>query len=476
MLFTEMNIRGNGMKRYGIVLAAGKGARMRSKTYKVMHRLCGKPMVEHVVDQLAQLDLDALVTVVGHGADAVRQCLGSRSSYAFQEEQLGTAHAVQMAAPLLADLEGTTLVVCGDTPLLTAATLRRLLEMHERHQAAATVLTAVLADPTGYGRVVREPDGRLQRIVEHKDATGDELAIREVNTGIYCFDNRRLFELLPQVDNDNAQGEYYLPDVIELLLAAGQPVYTVTADDPDEMLGVNDRVALAAAERIMRRRIHTRHQLNGVTIVDPDHTYIDVDVIIGEDTIIYPGTWLSGGTVIGADCVIGPGAHLQNVRVADRVHIWHSVLTDAVILEDSTVGPFAYVRPGSEVGPRAKVGDFVELKNTRLGAGSKASHLAYLGDADIGAGVNIGCGTITVNYDGVHKHRTVIEDDAFVGCNANLVAPVRIGRGAYVAAGSTVTDDVPPDSLAIARQRQINKEGYVPRMRARLEGNRPGDG
>jgi len=461
------------MRRYGVVLAAGKGTRMRSKMYKVMHPLCGKPMVEHVVDELTRLRLDMLVTVVGCGADAVRECLGDRSQYAFQEEQLGTAHAVLQAAPLLADKEGTTLVVCGDTPLLRAETLRRLLETNEQHRAAATVLTAELADPTGYGRIVREADGRPKQIVEHKDATGEQLAIREVNTGIYCFDNRWLFQLLPKVTNDNAQGEYYLPDVIGLLLAAGQPVYTVAAEDADEILGINDRVALAAAERIMRRRIHTRHQQNGVTIVDPDNTYIDADVIIGPDTVIYPGTLLRGRTVIGADCTIGPAAHLQDVQVGDRVHIWHSVLMDAVILEDSSVGPFAYVRPGSHVGPRAKVGDFVELKNTRFGAGSKASHLAYLGDADVGANVNIGCGTITVNFDGVHKHRTIIEDDVFVGCNANLVAPVRIGRGAYVAAGSTVTEDVPPDSLAIARQRQINKEGYVPQLRAKRQAMNP---
>lgn len=422
-------------------------------------------MVEHVVDTLEELNLDELVTVVGCGAEAVRQCLGSRSQYVMQQEQLGTAHAVLQAAPLLADEDGTTLVVCGDTPLLHPATLRRLLQTHEQRRAAATVLTVELEDPSGYGRIVRDGDGRLMRIVEHKDATGEQLAIREVNTGIYCFDNRWLFRLLPQVGNDNAQGEYYLPDVVGLLLAADQPVYTVLADDPDEVMGVNDRVALAEAERIMRRRILVRHMLAGVTIVDPDNTYIDAGVVIGQDTVVYPGTNLHGRTVIGADCAIGPAAHLENVRVADRVRIWHSVLTDAIILEDSSIGPFAYVRPGSQVGPNAKVGDFVELKNTRLGAGSKASHLAYLGDADIGDGVNIGCGTITVNYDGHQKHRTVIEDGAFIGCNANLVAPVRIGRGAYVAAGSTVTDDVPADSLAIARQRQVNKEGYARRMR-----------
>ncbi len=458
------------MKRYGIILAAGKGTRMRSKKYKVLHEICGKPMVEYVVNLLNQLQLDELITVVGHGAEAVKQCLGMRSRYVHQEHQLGTAHAVMQAESLLAGKAGTTVVVCGDTPLLQADTLRRLLDTHEQQGAAASVLTAVMADPTGYGRILRQSDGRLERIVEHKDATQEQLAIREVNTGIYCFDNQLLFQMLPKVKNDNAQQEYYLPDIIALLLQEGKPIYTVLTEDPEEVLGVNDRIALAQAERIMQQRIHREHQLNGVTIVDPGNTYIEAGVEIGQDTVIYPGTFLRGKTIIGQECVVGPHADLLDMQVADRVTITHSVLMHSTILEDSTVGPFAYIRPHSQVGPKAKVGDFVELKNTRLGPGSKASHLAYLGDADIGENVNIGCGTITVNYDGEQKHRTVVEDHVFVGCNANLVAPVRVGRGSYVAAGSTITHDVPPDSLAIARERQLNKEGYAARLRARLRG------
>lgn len=456
------------MKRYGIILAAGKGTRMRSKKYKVLHEICGKPMVEYVVNLLNQLQLDELITVVGHGAEAVKQCLGTRSRYVHQEKQLGTAHAVMQAESLLAGKTGTTVVVCGDTPLLHADTLRRLLDTHEQQGAAASVLTAVMADPTGYGRILRQSDGRLERIVEHKDATQEQLAIREVNTGIYCFDNQILFQMLPKVNNDNAQQEYYLPDIIALLLQEGKPIYTVLTEDPEEVLGINDRIALAQAERIMQQRIHRVHQLNGVTILDPGNTYIEAGVEIGQDTVIYPGTFLRGKTVIGQECLVGPHADLLDMQVADRVTITHSVLMHSTILEDSTVGPFAYIRPHSQVGPKAKVGDFVELKNVRLGPGSKASHLAYLGDADIGENVNIGCGTITVNYDGEQKHRTVVEDHVFVGCNANLVAPVRVGRGSYVAAGSTITHDVPPDSLAIARERQLNKEGYAARLRARL--------
>jgi bifunctional UDP-N-acetylglucosamine pyrophosphorylase/glucosamine-1-phosphate N-acetyltransferase len=442
---------------------------MRSKKYKVLHEICGKPMIEYVVDLLHELQLDDLITVVGHGAEAVTRRLGLRSRYVHQENQLGTAHAVMQAEPLLAGKEGTTLVVCGDTPLLRADTLRRLLDTHERHGAAATVLTAVMPDPAGYGRILRRPDGRLERIVEHKDATEEQLGIREVNTGIYCFDNRLLFQTLPKVNNHNAQQEYYLPDTIALLLQEGKPVYTALAEDPDEVLGINDRVALAQAERIMQQRIHRQHQLRGVTILDPGNTYIEAGVEIGQDTVIYPGTFLRGKTVIGQDCVVGPHADLLDMQVADGVKISHSVLMNSIILEESTVGPFAYIRPNSQVGPKAKVGDFVELKNARLGHGSKASHLAYLGDADIGREVNIGCGTITVNYDGEKKHRTIVEDQAFIGCNANLVAPVRIGRGAYVAAGSTITEDVPPDSLAIARQRQLNKEGYARRLRGQAD-------
>ncbi|MBR8659884.1 bifunctional UDP-N-acetylglucosamine diphosphorylase/glucosamine-1-phosphate N-acetyltransferase GlmU [Brevibacillus sp. NL20B1] len=451
-------------KIHAVVLAAGQGTRMKSKLYKVLHPVCGKPMVQHVVDTLASMRVEDVIVVVGHGADAVRSRLGDRVTYALQKEQLGTAHAVQQAVPFLQAKEGTTFILYGDVPLLSEETLTALLRYHEEQQAAATVLTAVVPDPTGYGRIVRSETGEVQAIVEHKDATPEERAIREINTGIYCFDNQKLLKALAQVKNDNAQGEYYVTDCIGILREAGEKVAAFEAVDPDETMGVNDRSQLAEAEAYMRKRIAVRHMKNGVTIVDPASTYIEADVVIGADTVIQPGTYLRAGTTIGADCVIGPQADLSNVQVADRVTISYSVMVDARVEADSTVGPFAYVRPGTEIGPSVKIGDFVELKNAKIGKGTKVPHLSYVGDAEIGEGVNIGCGTITVNYDGAVKHKTVVMDGSFIGCNTNLVAPVTVGQQAYVAAGSTITQDVPDEALAIARERQINKPGYANKL------------
>ncbi|WP_035296611.1 bifunctional UDP-N-acetylglucosamine diphosphorylase/glucosamine-1-phosphate N-acetyltransferase GlmU [Brevibacillus thermoruber] len=451
-------------KIHAVVLAAGQGTRMKSKLYKVLHPVCGKPMVQHVVDTLASMRVEDVIVVVGHGADAVRSTLGERVTYALQKEQLGTAHAVQQAVPFLQAKEGTTFILYGDVPLLSEETLTALLRYHEEQQAAATVLTAVVPDPTGYGRIVRSETGEVLRIVEHKDATPSERAIREINTGIYCFDNQKLLKALAQVKNDNAQGEYYVTDCIGILRQAGEKVAAFEAVDPDETMGVNDRAQLAEAEAYMRRRIAVRHMKNGVTIVDPASTYIEADVVIGADTVIQPGTFLRAGTTIGADCVIGPQADLTNVQVADRVTISYSVMVDARVEADSTVGPFAYVRPGTEIGPHVKIGDFVELKNAKIGKGTKVPHLSYVGDAEIGEGVNIGCGTITVNYDGAVKHKTVVMDGSFIGCNTNLVAPVTVGQNAYVAAGSTITQDVPDEALAIARERQVNKPGYANKL------------
>lgn len=451
-------------KIHAVVLAAGQGTRMKSKLYKVLHPVCGKPMVQHVVDTLASMQVEDIVVVVGHGADAVRAKLGEGVTYALQEEQLGTAHAVQQAAPFLRDKEGTTILMYGDVPLLSAETLSALLAYHEEQQAAATVLTAVLSDPTGYGRIVRNETGEVLRIVEHKDANEEERAVREINTGIYCYDNRKMWKALAEVKNDNAQGEYYLTDCIGILRNAGEKVVAFEAKDPEETMGVNDRVQLSEAEAYMRRRILLNHMRNGVTIIDPSSTYIEADVAIGADTVIQPGSFLRGRTTVGADCVIGPQADLTNVEVADGVSITYAVMVDARIETKSTVGPFAYVRPGTHIGPHVKIGDFVELKNAKIGEGTKIPHLSYVGDAEIGEGVNIGCGTITVNYDGAVKHKTVVEDGAFIGCNANLIAPVTVGRNAYVAAGSTIHQDVPENALAIARERQVNKLDYANRL------------
>ncbi|MBG0916210.1 bifunctional UDP-N-acetylglucosamine diphosphorylase/glucosamine-1-phosphate N-acetyltransferase GlmU [Exiguobacterium sp. SRB7LM] len=451
------------MERFAVILAAGKGTRMKSKLYKVLHPVLGKPMVEHVVDQLDQIGVSRQIVIVGHGAEAVQDTLGTRVEYAVQEEQLGTGHAVQMAEAELAGKSGATLVVCGDTPLLTAETLEALLAHHEAQQAKVTVLTAIADDATGYGRVVRGEDGNVTKVVEHKDASEAELAINEINTGTYVFDNELLFDALKQVGNNNAQGEYYLPDVISIVKEAGEVVAAHTAPTFDETIGVNDRVALSQAEAIMRKRTNERLMREGVTFMDPASTYISPDVVIGSDTVIYPGTVILGKTTIGSECVIGPNSDIRNSVIEDHAVVRQSVVTDSRIGEAAQVGPFAHLRQQAVLGANTRVGNFVEIKKSTFGDGAKASHLSYIGDASIGERVNLGCGSITVNYDGKNKFETVVEDDAFVGCNVNLIAPVKVGKGAIVAAGSTITSDVPEEALAIARERQTNKEGYTKR-------------
>ncbi|RDY67257.1 bifunctional UDP-N-acetylglucosamine diphosphorylase/glucosamine-1-phosphate N-acetyltransferase GlmU [Halobacillus sp. SY10] len=452
--------------RYAVVLAAGQGTRMKSKLYKVLHPVCGKPMVQHVVDQLNTLDLQELITVVGFGAEKVQEQLGEDSHYVIQEEQLGTGHAVLQADDILADKEGTTVVVCGDTPLLTGETLQKLLDHHDAEGAKATVLTAHAEDPHGYGRVIRGGNGQVERIVEQKDASDEEQAIQEINTGTYCFDNAMLFDALKNVSNDNVQGEYYLPDVIEILKGQGETISAYQTPEFSESLGVNDRVALSKAEKLMKQRINEQHMRNGVTLVDPEQTYIGPDVTIGRDVVIYPGSVLEGATTIEDDALIGPHTTITNSYVGSETTIKQSVAADSKIGSRVQIGPFAHIRPQSSLGDDVKVGNFVEVKKASFGDGSKASHLSYIGDAEVGSGVNIGCGTITVNYDGENKHLTTIEDDAFIGCNSNLIAPVTVGKGAYVAAGSTINQDVPSEALSIARSRQTNKEGYASKMKS----------
>ncbi|WP_223703305.1 bifunctional UDP-N-acetylglucosamine diphosphorylase/glucosamine-1-phosphate N-acetyltransferase GlmU [Sutcliffiella deserti] len=452
------------INRYAVILAAGQGTRMKSKLYKVMHPVCGKPMVQHVVDHVSTLNFDNIVTVVGHGAETVKSQLGSISDYVLQEEQLGTAHAVMQAAPILRDKKGVTLVICGDTPLITPDTMQQLLDLHQETGAKATILTAYAQDPTGYGRIIRNEEGHVGKIVEHKDATEDERKVTEINTGTYCFDNEALFAALNNVSNDNVQGEYYLPDVVEIFKENGDVVSAYQTLDFDETLGVNDRVALAQAEATMKARINKKHMINGVSIIDPENTYISADAVIGRDTVIYPGTFISGATQIGEDGIIGPNSEIKDCQIGDRTSIRQSVTHDSEIGNDVNIGPFAHVRPSSKIGNEVKLGNFVEVKKSTFGEGSKASHLSYIGDAEVGKDVNLGCGSITVNYDGKNKYLTKIEDGVFVGCNANLVAPVTIGANAYVAAGSTITKDVPGDALSIARAHQVNKENYVEKL------------
>ncbi|MEQ6377523.1 bifunctional UDP-N-acetylglucosamine diphosphorylase/glucosamine-1-phosphate N-acetyltransferase GlmU [Bacillaceae bacterium S4-13-58] len=452
------------INRFAVVLAAGQGTRMKSKLYKVLHPVCGKPMVEHVVDQLRLSQFTEIVTVVGFGAEKVKEQLGGKSQFVIQEQQLGTGHAVQMAAPLIKDKQGTTIVICGDTPLLTAETLNSLLQHHEESKAKATVLTACVEDPTGYGRIIRDENGLVERIVEQKDASEQEQSIQEINTGTYCFDNEALFSALEKVSNDNAQGEYYLPDVMGILRRQNEIISAYQTPHFEETIGVNDRVALSEAERIMRRRINRKHMKNGVTILDPENTYIDSDVQIGRDTIVHPGTIIKGNTVIGEDVEIGPHSEIRDCQIGNGTVIKQSVAHDSQIGERVQIGPFAHIRLETSIEDQARIGNFVEMKKTAFGKGSKASHLSYIGDAEIGESVNLGCGSITVNYDGKNKYKTVVEDHAFIGCNANLVAPVIIGKGAFVAAGSTINKNVPAEALSIARARQTNKEGYAAKI------------
>lgn len=450
--------------RYAVILAAGQGTRMKSKLYKVLHPVCGKPMVQHVIDQVNELTIEQIVTIIGHGAELVKDQLGDACEYALQEQQLGTAHAVMQAESFLADKFGTTLVICGDTPLIKAETMAALIKQHEEMNAKATVLTATTESPTGYGRVVRNHEGLVEKIVEHKDATETERKIKEINTGTYCFDNQALFQALKNVSNENVQGEYYLPDVIEILKNQGEAVTAYQTDDFEETLGVNDRVALSQAEGILKRRINEYHMRNGVSIIDPGTTYIDIDVTIGQDTVIYPGTMIKGNSTIGENCTIGPNSEIKDCEIGNETVIRQSVAHDSKIGSEVNIGPFAHIRPRSDIADEVKIGNFVEIKKAVFGKGSKASHLSYIGDAEVGENVNIGCGSITVNYDGKNKYLTKIEDGVFVGCNSNLVAPVTIGKGAYVAAGSTITEDVPAQSLSIARARQVNKENYVDKL------------
>lgn len=453
--------------RYAVILAAGQGTRMKSKLYKVLHPVAGRAMVQHVIEQLNTVNLDKMVTIVGFGAEMVKEKIGRSSEFVIQEEQLGTGHAVLQAEDLLKDKEGTTIVACGDTPLIKGETFQQLFNHHEETGAGVTILTAKTDNPAGYGRVIRNDLNEVERIVEHKDANKEELLVEEINTGTYCFDNKALFEALQEVSNDNAQGEYYLPDVIEILRHKGKKVSAFLTPDFEETLGVNDRVALAQAEKTMKKRINEKHMRNGVTIIDPDHTYIEPDVEIEADVIIYPGSVLKGKTIIKANAEIGPNSEIANCSIGEATVVKQSVATDSKIGDRVKIGPFAHIRPDSTVGNDAKLGNFVEIKKTVLGDHSKVSHLSYIGDADVGSNVNVGCGTITVNYDGTNKFLTTIEDDAFIGCNSNLIAPVTIGKGSYVAAGSTITEDVPEDALSVARARQTNKEGYVTKLKER---------
>ena len=455
------------MDTHVVILAAGKGTRMKSARPKVLHRVAGLPLVEHVLACAAAIHPRTTIVVVGHQGEALTASLAGHQGLTFvvQEPQLGTAHALMTTEAALAGQTGLLVLLSGDVPLLTARTLQTLVDRHQTAGAAATVVTAIVEKPHGYGRIVRTGQ-QIARIVEEKDASPAEREIREINSGIYAFSLEGLFDAVRSIAAENVQQEYYLPDLVAIYRQRGSIVETVTVSNPDEIRGINSRVELAAVSRIVRDQKTTELMAAGVTIEDPATAYIDGGVTIGADTILHPGVSLEGRTTIGAGCDIHSGARIVDSRIGDRVTILnHCVITNATVADDASIGPFAHLRNDADVRAKAKVGNFVELKKTVLGAGSKASHLAYLGDATIGAGVNIGAGTITCNYDGVNKNRTVIEDGAFVGSDSQLVAPVTIGKGAYVGSGSTIRENVPAGALAVSAGQQRNIEGWVERKK-----------
>ena len=452
-----------------VILAAGKGTRMKSARAKVLHRVAGRSLIARVLAHAAALGPHSTTLVIGHRADALREALSRHDGLTFvvQEPQQGTAHALLTTESVLGTATGTLVLLSGDVPLLSVDTLRTLVDRHTSTGAAATVVTAVVDEPRGYGRIVRSGE-RIARIVEDKDATPAEREIREINSGIYAFSLKGLFDAVRSIAPDNVQREYYLPDLVAIYRQRGLGVETVTVSNPDEIRGINSRIELAAVSRIVRDKKTAELMAAGVTIEDPPTAYVDGDVTVGVDTVIHPGVALEGRTTIGAGCEIHSGVRIVDSQIGDRVTILnHCVIMNARVADDVNIGPFAHLRNGADVRAGARVGNFVEMKKTVLGAGSKAMHLAYLGDATIGEKVNIGAGIITCNYDGVTKHQTVIEDGAFIGSDTQLIAPVTVGKGAYVGTGTTVRHDVPPGALAVSAGKQRNLEDWVEKKKGR---------
>ena len=448
------------MYKCALILAAGQGTRIKSDLPKVLHKVCGKEMVNHVIDTLRKADIEDINVIIGKGSELVKEKTSSREvSYSLQAEQLGTGHAVKCAIDFLKNKNGTVAIFCGDAPLIKEETVANLFEEHNSNNNTATLLTSILDDATGYGRIIREGNEVL-KIVEHKDCNEEELKVTEMNAGVYCFDIEKLLEALEKLSNNNSQGEYYLTDVIGILKSQGEKVGAVVIDF-EETLGVNSRAQLAQVEAILRKRINAKHMDNGVTLIDPNNTYIGADVVIGKDTIIYPGNVLEGTTVIGERCTLYPNSRISNTIIKNDVDIQSSVILDSNIGENTTVGPFAYIRPDSVIGSHVRIGDFVEIKKSVIGNNTKVSHLTYVGDAEVGENCNFGCGTVTVNYDGKNKNKTIIGNNSFIGCNTNLISPVKVEDNTYIAAGSTITDDVKSGELAVARAKQRNIPGWV---------------
>ena len=444
-----------------VVLAAGKGTRMKSALPKVLHPICGQPMLYYPLEAARLAGFQQLKVVVGHRAELVSETFSADDiTWVTQSDQLGTGHALMCAADSLRGYSGPLLLLCGDVPLITAETLEQLQRYHSQQQAAVTVLTAQMPNPSGYGRVIRDGEQILQ-IVEERDADEQQRQVTEINTGTYLFDAAFVLSALKGLNKNNAQREYYLTDVVAAAVAAGEKTRALCVDDPTEVMGINDRCQLAEAEVLMRWKINADLMFGGVSMTDPTTVYIDNGVEIGIDTILHPNVHLHGKTTIGKNCIIETGVVVVDSQIADGVHLKAgSAIEEAQIGPDCKIGPMAHLRPGTVLTGNNKIGNFVETKKVHLGEKSQASHLTYLGDAEIGKNVNFGCGTITCNYDGVNKHKTTVEDDVFVGSDCQFIAPVTIGRNSLIAAGSTITKDVPPDSLALSRTEQTNVDGW----------------
>lgn len=451
------------MKTTAVILAAGQGTRMKSKLPKVLHRVLGKPMVQWVIDCLTAAGVTDKITVLGHGAEQVATVVGEQTSIVYQTEQLGTGHAVMQGVKDLGAENDCVIVICGDTPLLQADTIKALLAKHNAEKNMVTVLTAQASDPTGYGRIVRN-GAQIEAIVEQKDATEEEKTITEINTGTYCFNQQFMLQYLPTLTTNNAQKEYYLTDLIKIANQNQFPVGGYQLDDFSESLGVNNRVQLAQAEQVLRQRKCREVMLAGVTLIDPASTYIGADVVIGNDTIIYPNVVLEGATVIGSDNTIGMNCRFVDSIIGDNNDIQSTTIVESTVGNGCKIGPMAYLRPGTVLADQVKIGDFVEVKKSKIGTGTKIPHLSYVGDAVVGSSVNIGCGTITCNYDGVNKYQTTIKDNAFIGSNTNLVAPVVVEEKAFIGAGSTITKDVPADTLAVVRGELRLKDDWSKRQ------------
>ena len=449
------------MYKCALILAAGEGKRMKSTLPKVLHKVCGKEMINHVIDIMRRAEIEDVNVVIGKGADMVREAVISKTvTFSVQEKQLGTGHAVKCASDFLKNKKGIVAIFTGDAPLITEESVNNIIKLHQQGEFVATILTSIAVDPAKYGRIVRNTSGGVEKIVEFKDCNQEELKIHEINSGMYCFDIEALLTAIEELKSNNSQNEYYLTDVIGILKERNLKIGALAVEF-EETLGVNSRVDLAEAEIVLRKRINKKHMENGVTIIDINNTYIDIDVKIGNDTIIYPGNLLQGNTVIKEGCVLFPNSRISNSIIEKHVTIQSSVILDSKVGEETTVGPYAYIRPETTIGNHARIGDFVEIKKSTIGDNTKVSHLTYIGDAEVGSGCNFGCGTVVVNYDGKKKYKTIIGNDVFIGCNTNLVSPVEVEDNSYIAAGSTITNKVPKFALSIARARQINIEGWV---------------